>query len=104
MWTVTAVEPSGQARQNRPAGATYTAAFAEGRISTRVDCNMCGGTFSIAENTLTVGDALACTRALCPTAQFENLYTTMLRGDSEVVITATTLTLSSSRGRLHFTR
>jgi heat shock protein HslJ len=103
-WTVNAIEPAGQARQERAAGATYTATFSDDRISTRVDCNMCGGTVSISETTLTVGEALACTRAACPTAPFEHLYTAILRGESHVALTGSSLTLSSPRGRLFFSR
>lgn len=104
MWTLSAIEPAGQPRQDRPAGATYNAAFGEGRISTRVDCNMCNGAVSISDSIITIENALACTRALCPTAQFESLYTTILRGDSNVAVTSSSLTLSSPRGRVLFSR
>jgi heat shock protein HslJ len=35
---------------------------------------------------------------------FENVYTAILSGDSSVVVTGSTLTLSSSRGTLQFVR
>ena len=54
--------------------------------------------------TLTAGPNLACTRAACPTMAFENAYTAILSGDSRVVVTGSTLTLSSSRGALQFVR
>ena len=103
-WTLSSIQPAGQARQDRPDGATYTVTFTDGRISTRADCNVCGGAFSISGNTLVAGPVLACTRAACPTMAFENVYTALLSGDSTTVIARDTLTLSSSRGVLTFTR
>lgn len=103
-WTVMYVQPVGQARLDRPTTATYTLTFTDGRISARADCNMCGTAFSINGNTMLVGAALACTRAACPTASFEALYTSILSGDSTITISGSTLTLTSSRGILQLTR
>jgi heat shock protein HslJ len=103
-WTLVSMQPTGQAEQTTPAGATYTLTFADGRLSTRLDCNTCGGTFALSGGTLTAGPALACTRAACRTMPFENTYTGMLGGDSTVALTDDTLVLSSSRGTLRFTR
>ena len=102
--TLAWIERAGQARRNRPFEATYTLSFSEGRLSTRVDCNSCGGSFSVNGTTLTAGPNLACTRAACPTQAFENAYTAILSGDSNVVVTGSTLTLSSSRGAMQFVR
>ncbi len=101
-WTLAWIERAGEAKQNRPFDATYTLSFVDGRLSTRVDCNSCGGSFSVNGTTLTAGPNLACTRAACPTMAFENAYTAILSGDSNVVVTGSTLTLSSSRGALQF--
>ena len=103
-WTLAWIEMSGQARQNRPFDAAYTLSFADSRLSTRVDCNSCGGSFSVNGTTLTAGPNLACTRAACPTMAFENAYTAILSGDSSVVVTGSMLTLSSARGSLQFVR
>ena len=78
--------------------------FAEGRLSMRADCNLCGGAFVMSGQTLTAGPALACTRAACPTMTFESTYTRLLGGDSNVTLADNTLVLSSARGVLHFTR
>jgi heat shock protein HslJ len=78
--------------------------FADGRLSTRADCNTCGGAFTISGQTLTAGPALACTRAACPTMEFENLYTSLLSGDSTVTASGNTLLLSSRRGTIRLTR
>ena len=101
-WTLTALQPAGQASQ--PSPASYTISFADGRVSTRVDCNQCAGAFSVSDQTLTVGPNLACTRAACPTMAFETLYTSILGGDHTVEVSGSTLVLSSARGRLAFTQ
>lgn len=101
-WTLTSLQPPGQPVQVAPA--VYTISLVDGRISTRADCNLCGGTFSLAGQTLTVGPNLACTRAACPTMAFETLYTAILAGDHSVEVSGSTLVLSSARGRLAFTQ
>jgi heat shock protein HslJ len=103
-WTLASIQPAGQPRQDRPDGASYSLTFADGRLSTRADCNACNSAFSIAGSTLSAGGALACTRAACPTMAFESAYTALLSGDSTTVLTNNSLTLSSSRGVLTFTR
>src|SRR5688572_15245463 len=103
-WHLQAIAQAGRAEQTAPAGAEYTLTLAEGRLSTRVDCNTCGGAFSISGRTLTAGPALACTRAACPTMAFENEYTSLLAGDSTVTLEGGTLVLSSARGMLRFAR
>ncbi|MSO30021.1 MAG: META domain-containing protein [Acidobacteria bacterium] len=86
-------------RQAVPDRATYTLTLADGRMSTRADCNMCSSTFSLSGQTLTVAEAMA-----CPTMAFESVYTSMLAGASAVVQSGTTLVLTSPRGVLTFTR
>jgi heat shock protein HslJ len=75
-----------------------------GRLSTRADCNVCGGAFQLSGKTLIAGPALACTRAACPTMAFESTYTSMLSGESTVTFSDGVLELSSARGVLRFTR
>ena len=99
-----AIQPAGQPEQSRPADATYTLSFADGRLSTRADCNTCSGTFSVSGQTLTAGPALACTRAACPTMAFEAAYVGILSGDSAVTLTGNTMVLTSARGVLRFIR
>jgi heat shock protein HslJ len=103
-WTLASIQRAGDAKQDRPFNSTYTLSFNEGRLSTRADCNNCGGSFSVEGAVLTAGPNLACTRAACPTMAFENLYTSILGGDSQIVVTGSTLTLASSRGTLQFVR
>ena len=103
-WTLVSIQPAGQADQPIPPGASYTLTFTDGRLSTRVDCNVCNGAFTLSGQTLTAGLALACTRAACPTIAFENNYTALLSGDSVVTLSTNVLALSSARGVLRFTR
>jgi heat shock protein HslJ len=105
VWTLAAIQPAGQAEQNRPADTPYTLALtADSRLSTRADCNTCSGAFTISGQILTAGPALACTRAACPTMAFETTYVGILSGDSTVTLTGNTLVLTSARGVLRFTR
>jgi len=99
-WSLTTLQQSGQASQ--PSPATYTLTIADGRLSTRADCNVCGGGFTLSGQTLTAGPAMACTKAACPTMAFENVYVGMLAGEHTVELSGKTLVLSSSRGRLTF--
>lgn len=103
-WLLASIQPTGNAKQDRPFGSTYTISFTNGRLSARVDCNACAGSFSVSGTTLTAGPNLACTRAACPTMSFENTFTSMLSGDSETAVTNSTLTLTSSRGTLWLVR
>ncbi len=104
-WTLVSVQRFGQAEQPTPANASYTLTLsADGRLSTLADCNGCIGSFTVAGQTFTVRPALACTRAACPTMEFESIYTSLLSGDSTVALAGQNLLLSSGRGSLRFTR
>ena len=102
--TLLSIQPAGQAEQATPAGTSYTLTFADGRLSTRVDCNICKGAFALSGQILTAGPMLACTRAACPTMAFENAYTRLLGGESTATLSSDTLVLSSAQGTLRFTR
>lgn len=104
-WRLELLQPFGQGAVLTPAGATYTLTLAaSGSVSTRVDCNTCGGTFTLVGDSLTVSSPLGCTRAACATASFESLYTRILAGESTVGISGSTMALVSSRGLLRFDR
>jgi heat shock protein HslJ len=103
-WTLVSLLSAGQTEQAAPTGSTYILTFADGRLSTRADCNVCGGVFTLSGQTLTAGPALACTRAACPTMEFESVYTRLLSGEGTVTLTDNTLVLSSPRGVLRFVR
>lgn len=103
-WNLSSMQTTGDAVQATPAGASYTVTFADGRLSTRVDCNTCSGAFALSGQTLTVGPALACTRAACLTMAFETAYTRVLDGEHTATLSGGALVLSSTRGALRFTR
>jgi heat shock protein HslJ len=103
-WNLVSIQSAGQPEQAVPQGASYTLTFADGRLSTRADCNICNGSFTLSGQTLTAGPAFACTRAACPTMAFESTYTTLLSGDSTITVSSNTLVLSSARGVLRFAR
>ena len=103
-WTLASIQVAGQPKQARPVDATYTISFSQGRLSTHVDCNQCSGSYSVSGSSLTAGPNLACTRAACPTMAFENAYEQILSGSSDMVVTNSTLTLTSTRGTLQFVR
>ena len=97
-WNLVSIQPTGQGEQLTPLGANYTLSFATGRLSTRADCNSCSAAFTVSGQTLTAGPAMACTRAACPTMAFENVYTSLLSGESTATVSARALVLSSDRG------
>ena len=103
-WILSAIQPAGQAEVTVPGGATYELALADGRVSTRVDCNICGGGLVLGARTMTVGPLLACTRAACPTMAFESAYLAILVGENDTRVDGETLTLTSTRGALRFRR
>ena len=103
-WNLRSLQPAGDVDQTTPAGASYTLTFADSRLSTRADCNMCGGAFILSGQTLTAGPLWACTLAACPTMAFESTYMRLLSGDSNVTLSDGTLVLSSVRGVLRFAR
>ena len=103
-WTLSSIQPAGETEQSVPTGAPYALVLADGHASTTADCNVCGGNLVLDGQTLTVGPLLACTRAACPTMAFENTYVAILAGASAARIDATSLTLTSSRGVLRFSR
>ena len=101
-WNLVSIQPTGQGVQLTPPGANYTLSFDTGRLSTRADCNSCSAAFTLSGQTLTAGPALACTRAACPTMAFENVYISLLSGESTVTLSGRALAPSSDRGLLHF--
>ena len=103
-WNLVSIRPAGEAEQAKPSGASYTLTLVDGRLSTRADCNTCGGSYTLNGQTLMAAPSMACTRAACPTMAFENTYMKLLGGESTVSLSGGTLELTSPRGVLRFTR
>jgi len=82
----------------------FTLTFNDGnKITVRADCNNAFGGFTANGNAISVGP-MASTKAYCSSAPFDGEYLTALSGDSTLAATATTLVMSSSRGRLLFSK
>lgn len=103
-WTLVSIQPSGDAVQVKPATADYSAIFENGRISARADCNVCSGLATVSSGAVAIGPVLACTRAACPTMEFESVYVSLLSGEHSAVIDGRSLTLQSARGVVRFQR
>lgn len=103
-WRLVSIQAAGDQEQLVPAGAFYDLALADGRASTKADCNVCSGSLVVGDQSLTIGPLLACTRAACPTMAFESAYVGILAGESATRIDGSSLTLSSSRGVVRFRR
>ena len=73
-WTLTSVQPAASAEQAAPASAIYSLTLDGERIASQVDCNRCAGAMKLDGNRLTLGPALACTKAACRTMAFESTY------------------------------
>src|SRR5574341_1102305 len=87
VWRIISIQPASQAVQTAPTGARYQVGFEEERAFVRVDCNTCTGPFTLTGSTLTIGPALACTRAACATARYESAVVSMLSGAHQVSAT-----------------
>jgi len=98
VWRILSIQPASQAVQTAPVGAQYQIGFENARAFLRVDCNTCTGPFTLSGGTLTIGPALACTRAACSTATYESAVVSMLSGAHQMSATQHNLTLTSSRG------
>ena len=100
VWRIISIQPAGLPSQPAPVGAQYQVGFENERVFLRVDCNTCTGPFTASGNTLLVGPTLACTRAACETAAYENAVVSMLSGAHEMTSTQHNLTLASPRGTM----
>lgn len=103
-WTVESAQPAGQPELAAPTPGAFTLVLESGRAGARVDCNSCGGAYTLSGATLTVSPSMVCTRAACPGMTFGNQYLTLLGGENTVAISDRTLTLSSPRGILRLRR
>ena len=105
LWTLVAQQPAGEPESPPPTGATFAFQIVDGRTSVTADCNRCSGAAAVGDGTLTLGPALACTRAYCTTsAPFDNVFVRLLAAESVANIDGNVLTLHSERGTLRFRR
>ena len=100
VWRIISIQPASQPTQTAPVGVLYQVEFNDTRVSLRVDCNTCTGSFALNGGRLTIGPTLACTRAACATAAFESAVVSLLGGEHQATATLHNLTLTSSRGAI----
>jgi heat shock protein HslJ len=80
----------------------YTAEFgAYGRLSVKADCNRCSSAYSTTGTRLSVG-ALACTRAYCGDASYDDEYVSALYRAISFERTGSSLVLRHAGGALRF--
>lgn len=100
VWRIMSIQRPSQQVQTAPVAAVYQLGFENNRAFVRVDCNTCTGPFALDGSTLTIGPALACTRAACATASYESAVVAVLSGEHQMSATLHNLTLTSSRGSI----
>jgi heat shock protein HslJ len=102
-WRVLSLEPSGSAAFSPPDPSRFTVRFLDdGRVEAVTDCNQCGGTYTVSDDTLTVPE-MTCTLVACGTpygGQFESL----LEGSGEFDRDGDRLTIVSAEGRVRLSR
>jgi heat shock protein HslJ len=105
VWRLAERQLPGETAVAPPAGSTFTFEVVEGRAAVKADCNQCGGNAVIGSDTVTVGPAVACTKAYCTlSAPYDTTYVQVLSGDNDANVDGGTLTLRSARGTLRFRR
>jgi heat shock protein HslJ len=81
----------------------YTVRFgSDGSVAARADCNRCGGRYRIEGAALTVGPALACTRAACVPPSLGDQFTAALAAVSTYIQREGELELVYAGGSLRF--
>ena len=81
----------------------FTVEFkADGQLGVRADCNVCGGSYTLNDGTLTSGP-LVCTLVACPRPEGEQ-FASIIDGTSELDTDDDELEIESSEGKLVLTR
>jgi heat shock protein HslJ len=81
----------------------YTVRFgSDGSVAARADCNRCGGRYRVEGAALTVGPALACTRAACVSPSLGDQFTAALAAVSTYIQREGELELVYAGGSLRF--
>ncbi len=102
-WTLRSFTDSLGQSVSLPGRATFTIAFADGRVNIQSDCNRCTGAATAQEGSVDIG-LLACTRAFCSSSPVDSQFEQALQGRHTVALQGSRLTLSSSRAVLDFAR
>ena len=75
----------------------FNVTFTGSSLSAKVDCNRCGGSSTLADDTLILG-ALACTRAACASSPVDSQFAALLAGTKTVSVNYRVLVLSGTDG------
>jgi len=88
-----------------PSGSNYQATFENSSVSARIDCNTCNASLARNGSSLTIGPALACTRAACGANDpINNELTSILAGSHEASEVPGGFRLRSGRGTISLQR
>jgi heat shock protein HslJ len=100
VWKLQSMERPGAAPFVPEDPERYTVVFLDnGRVGVTADCNQCGGTYSLSDESLSVSP-LACTLILCPTPHGGE-FASLIDGRSSLESDARgELAIQSSKGRL----
>ena len=103
VWRLESMQPNGAAACEPDDRSRFTVEFkSDGTTGVRADCNVCGGSYSLSGETLTVGP-LVCTLIACPTERGQE-FAALLDGSTSVDGDGDELEIESSDGKLDFTR
>jgi heat shock protein HslJ len=103
VWKLQSMELAGAERFVPDDPDRFTVAFLDSRIGVTADCNQCGGTYSVSDETLYVSP-LACTLVQCPTHE-GGRFASLIDGRSKLESDARgELVIQSPEGTLILTR
>jgi heat shock protein HslJ len=103
VWKLQSMELAGAERFVPDDPDRFTVAFLDSRIGVTADCNQCGGSYSVSDETLYV-TPLACTLVQCPTHE-GGQFATLIDGRSKLESAARgELVIESSEGKLILVR
>lgn len=102
-WKLQSMVPVGQDRFTPDDPNSFTVELrAEGEIAVVADCNQCGGSYTVANEMLTVS-GLACTLVACPTPAGEQ-FAALIDGTSSLELEDDELQITSADGTVILTR
>jgi heat shock protein HslJ len=105
VWKLQSFQRSDATSVRVPDPNQFTVEFAaDGKMAVRADCNRCAGSYSQSGTALDINQAVACTRAACPSAPFDQEYLAALVDTTSARLTGDVLECASARGVLTFGR
>jgi heat shock protein HslJ len=96
-WRLTRMTSAAGVHDEALSANRFNVTFTGSSLSAKVDCNRCGGSSTLADNTLTLGP-LACTRAACQSSPIDTQFEALLSGTKTVTVSDRVLVLSGADG------